>query len=318
MPTIYTLMLRIANTLLDRSKTELPKHKIAVYFDQGVSLSSAISFVMNCRRVIKNSDYSLCLVNGETLQSKMWEQETALLVFPGGRARPYYKSLGARLEPEAALAGERRKLMDIGVGNRRIKHFVTEGGSYLGLCAGAYYAAQETVFEKGKPLEVLDEGALGFFRGVAEGPAYDKSLFSYHSKKGARLASISWLVHQDNPGRKTGYVYYNGGCFFKTPGNYKGVKVLSRYEDIEKKPAAIVLCQVGKGKAVLSGIHPEISYPFSPLHFFLKTKLLYLFFHNNEFQQKLLCEILNLLLNKIGNQEDFKSSFDRPGSKRLS
>ena len=38
---------------------------------------------------------------------------------------------------------------------------------------------------------------------------------------------------------------------------FDSVEVLGHYDDIPGKPAAIILCKVGKGKAVLSGVHFE-------------------------------------------------------------
>jgi hypothetical protein len=37
-------------------------------------------------------------------------------------------------------------------GVRRVRDFVEKGGGYLGLCAGAYFAASSIEFEKGSPL----------------------------------------------------------------------------------------------------------------------------------------------------------------------
>lgn len=48
---------------------------------------------------------------------------------------------------------------------------MSEGGSYLGLCAGAYYAASQVQFEPGSALQVVGDRELGFFRGIARGAA---------------------------------------------------------------------------------------------------------------------------------------------------
>jgi uncharacterized membrane protein len=37
-------------------------------------------------------------------------------------------------------------------GVRRVRDFVEKGGGYLGLCAGAYFAASSIEFEKGSSL----------------------------------------------------------------------------------------------------------------------------------------------------------------------
>jgi hypothetical protein len=50
--------------------------------------------------------------------------------------------------------------------------FVNSGGSYLGLCAGAYYACSSVQFEQGSRLQVLGDRELAFFPGIACGAAY--------------------------------------------------------------------------------------------------------------------------------------------------
>jgi glutamine amidotransferase-like uncharacterized protein len=50
------------------------------------------------------------------------------------------------------------------------------GGSYLGLCAGAYYGSSRVVFEPGTPLEVIGDRELAFFPGIARGAAYPGGL----------------------------------------------------------------------------------------------------------------------------------------------
>ena len=91
---------------------------------------------------------------------------------------------------------------------------------------------------------------LAFYPGCASGPAYGLGHFSYESKAGARPASIRW---------KGGVspVYFNGGCLFEEPELYPSVTVLARYDDLAETPAAVVKCAVGKGEALLCGVHPE-------------------------------------------------------------
>lgn len=55
-------------------------------------------------------------------------------------------------------------------------------------------------------------------------------------------------------------IYFNGGCAFIDAEMYRNTQVLARYRDLPDSPAAIVECSVGKGKAILSGVHPEYSY----------------------------------------------------------
>jgi glutamine amidotransferase-like uncharacterized protein len=158
-------------------------------------------------------------------------KEVSLFIMPGGRDRPYH----------AALKG---------AGNAQIRSFVENGGTYLGICAGAYYGCKKVEFDRDFPLEVCEERELAFFSGTAIGPAFGKGTFEYGSEKGARMAKIGTAGG-------TLEVYYNGGCFFE--GDFTHVEILARYLDLPNHPPAIIECSIGKGKAILSGVHLELS-----------------------------------------------------------
>ncbi len=159
-------------------------------------------------------------------------------MIPGGRARPHYQNLAAG-------------------GNQKIVEYVRSGGKYLGLCAGGYYGAAQTIFERGNDLEIYDTGPLNFYSGIAEGPAYGLGKFQYQDESGAQSALISFKTVE-----KIEYflqVYFNGGCFFHGHDTDANIEVLARYHDIQDQPVAIVECIVGAGKAILSGVHIEYS-----------------------------------------------------------
>lgn len=161
-----------------------------------------------------------------------WANDASLFVMPGGADVPYTKRLN-------------------GLGNDLIRKYVENGGVYLGVCAGAYYAAKKIVFSWGTENEVTGDRELSFFPGVIEGP----TLAPYYLKtfEGARAAYIEW-----NHDHKTAFhVFYNGGGHFITPLQYPGVRVLAIYKDLPNQPAAVIECIAGKGKAILSGVHFE-------------------------------------------------------------
>eukprot|EP00474_Spongospora_subterranea_P010686 CRZ11144.1 hypothetical protein [Spongospora subterranea] len=62
-------------------------------------------------------------------------------------------------------------------------------------------------------------------------------------------------------------LYYNGGAYFQLSSNDESTRILARYEQ-QSDRAAIVLVKVGKGKALLSGVHfefdPESAFPDEP------------------------------------------------------
>lgn len=216
--------------------------KILVYSDAGVSSLSCSRTIDSLTKERGTHSFSISEVSASTLIHENWEKETALLVIPGGRDLPYH----------TALKGQ---------GNAKIARFVSKGGRYFGLCAGAYYASAVIEFARDGPHQIVEGRELAFFPGKAIGPAYGSELFCYNSERGARPAWIEWGE------LGSGHFYYNGGCYFEMPDNYPNVKVIGRYADISGRPAAALLCKVGKGKALLSGIHPEYSLPSLAIRF---------------------------------------------------
>jgi len=151
-----------------------------------------------------------------------------------------------------------------GEGNRRIADYVRRGGAYLGLCAGGYYGSARCEFEVGnKPLEVIGSRELAFFPGTCRGGAFKG--FEYQSERGARAAVLkvaTGAFKDEVPQRFASY--YNGGGVFVDAASIKNrkVEVLASYdEEIDVDggdgKAAVVLCHVGDGKALLTGPHPE-------------------------------------------------------------
>ena len=76
--------------------------------------------------------------------------------------------------------------------------------------------------------------------------------FQYDSEDGARVLPVYSV-----PEKTVFYCYYNGGCFFDAadiPKNSFEHEVLATYDN---GLPAIITCHVGKGVALLSGVHFE-------------------------------------------------------------
>lgn len=208
---------------------------ILIYKDHGVSAKSHEETLNMCCRLNAQSNYRkyhIKTVTAQVLNQEKWEKKNTILIIPGGRANPYYEALQ-------------------GSGHQKIKDFVALGGTYLGICAGAYYGASHIIFEKGNPeYEIITSNCLSLYTGTAEGPAYDLGLFRYHSEEGARVASIETNLHIFP-------AYFNGGCWFHSHQQDSNTNIIARYADIKEKPAAVVICHYGKGVVCLSGVHFE-------------------------------------------------------------
>lgn len=206
---------------------------ILIYADNGTDPICVQQTMQSLQIALPN--ISIQPVNAVYLNNTQWPAVIDLIVFPGGRSLPYYQSLA-------------------GGGNQKIIEFVQAGGNYLGICAGAYYACAQTEFEKNFPLEVCCTGILNFFPGIARGSAYGNGKFQYENYQGAQLTKII-----DKKNRQYDF-YFNGGAQFVEAEKYSDVNIIACYADLPEQPAAIIQCQVGKGRAILSGVHLEYAY----------------------------------------------------------
>lgn len=104
---------------------------------------------------------------------------------------------------------------------------------------------------------------MGFFPGTCRGGAFKG--FEYRSEKGARTVRLSVAKDAFKEDLADEVVsYYNGGGIFVDAASVKErkIEVLASYtEDTDVDggdgKAAVVLCTVGSGKAILTGPHPE-------------------------------------------------------------
>lgn len=158
-----------------------------IYADVGVSMSSLRETLITFRQLFPSS--SIKLISHKLVKTGGWENTTSLFIIPGGRDIPYNRYLK-------------------GEGTSLIKQFVKNGGKFVGICAGAYFAAAEVMFQKGTKLEVHEKRELQFFPGPAIGTLFPSRPFSYGLETGAH-APLIHIQEEVLP------LYYNGGVIFQ-------------------------------------------------------------------------------------------------------
>lgn len=198
---------------------------IVIYQDEGVG-----EFGLKCLEHFFRDD-DVWLATAEAVIDGRVLGMADIFVMPGGADLPYCKKLN-------------------GAGNDNLRAYVEDGGTYLGICAGAYYACRAIEFHKGRDDEICGPRELSFTDAIAYGslpqlaPYYDLTL------KSAGIASIRFT-----DGTQT-QAFYHGGPAFRA-GN-DNTEILATYAAAEEKPA-IVRNTVGTGTVILSGVHFEIS-----------------------------------------------------------
>ncbi len=209
------------------------RNVVYIYAGPGASKKSLTQIAYTIEPLLPS--YTIRHMTPQELINHAWEEETALFILPGGADMPYAKALN-------------------GVGNQKLRSYVENGGAFLGFCAGSYYSGNQIDFSKGTSIEVQGERELAFFPGIVRGPLL--APYDYVTRSGARAAKIIWEREERFIKGAVFTLYCNGGGYFVDATKAPNTTVLATY-DFEEKPAAIVECQVGKGKAILSGIHFE-------------------------------------------------------------
>ncbi|ADD09145.1 BPL-N domain-containing protein [Candidatus Aciduliprofundum boonei] len=152
-----------------------------------------------------------------------------IIAFPGGRA-------------DHMIMGLSRQQIDT------LREYVSQGGSYMGICAGAYFASNYTVWNG---IKYGDNAGyiLDLYSGDAVGPIKEIGNYDLNSTYNPQYpTNITWYNGE------IFNVTYWGGPYF-TPTN--NVKVLAIYDKIHK-PAAIKF-MYHSGRVILFGFHPEIN-----------------------------------------------------------
>lgn len=199
------------------------RNKIAIFEDVNTSsfaLQHSLSKSFPKARIIK--------MNGKNLQL---DDRFFLFVLPGivGEQSHYYSSVGEK-------------------GNKQIRSFVENGGIFLGLCAGAYYACTKTLYHSFSGAQKVKEPGLDFFNAIAFG-----------SLQQERIAEVSFkTINAEKV--QTGICYDNGPAMAPFDTETDHIEVIARYKNIAHEPIAIASKTIKNGRAIFSGVLPEITF----------------------------------------------------------
>lgn len=167
----------------------------------------------------------------DILLGKLEDEGVRLLIMPGGESWEYLKELGDE-------------------GAERIRHFVSTGGGYMGICAGAFYG---TALREGG----VKTGPYGI--GLLNGTAYDgtdlhtdpfiEGMMDFDTRPDPLMKDFQKTFR---------IVLFGGPSFHYTPdeAKQKQIGVMMEFQKLHE-PAMITL-HYGAGRVFLSGPHLEV------------------------------------------------------------
>lgn len=180
-------------------------------------------------------DHTVHLVNFEDVIQGTIFDHADIFVIPGGADTPYVEKL-------------------TGQGNKHIRVFVENGGTYVGICAGAYYGCRSLAWHINRKDEISGPRELAFSGATAYGSLPDIAPYYDATWETARITP---LICDQN--ETTIHALYHGGPAFDFPPSSTDTIVHARYKNILGFPPAIIEEHVKKGRAILVGVHLEIT-----------------------------------------------------------
>lgn len=168
------------------------------------------------------------LTAADILSGKLDNRQFSILIMPGGKSWKYLKELGSE-------------------GAKKIKNFVAQGGGYLGICAGAYYA----VSNRQGPSPIAENYGVGLLQGTA----IDGTALKIKPFHGGMMSVNSFIP--DFVG--TYQILMLGGpafSFSPQEQQQKNIKILGVINPINYP--TMILFNYAKGKVFLMGPHGEI------------------------------------------------------------
>ena len=205
--------------------TDLIGVNIALYYGDASSSTSsrtALQFMFQWMNATVDLLYASDIKDGDLADYDM-------VVIPGGWAGTYNEDLA-------------------GSGITEIREFVGDGGSFFGVCAGAYFGCNLVSWEGG----TLDY-PLGLFGGWGVGPIDEIASWPNYAMGEIVLNHSSAIIDLSGEPANHSVMYY-GGPWFDTTGQ-EDIHTLATFA-ANDKPAMIAF-EYEDGRVFLSGPHPE-------------------------------------------------------------
>ena len=211
--------------IMNYTTPSLEKADIAIYAGRGTWDES----VRAIRNMFQWMNYTVETVSAQQINHNGLGAFRALCI-PGGSMYDYAQDISAR-------------------GKENIRNFVHNGGGYIGICGGAYFASEE-VYWRGSQLPMTP---LGLFHGTAAGPINEIVAYPNYTMAKVNVMNQAHPMIKSERDSESMLYYWGPALISNTNAN---TIILGNY-DISHQTAMLVL-EYGHGKVFLIGTHPEI------------------------------------------------------------
>ena len=198
---------------------------VALYSDQGCWDES----VQAAEKMFEWMGLTVARVNADYINSKGLDN-FSMLCIPGGDMYQYARDLSSS-------------------GKNKIINFISNGGGYIGICGGAYFAA-EKVYWQGAQLAMI---SLALYSGSAYGPNNEIVPYKDYGMSRVNIVNFTHPITQSESSFAW-MLYYWGPVLI--PDNSADVTILARYDN-GNQPAMLAF-EYDLGRVFLIGTHPEI------------------------------------------------------------
>ncbi len=198
---------------------------VALYSDRGCWDKSIVA----AREMFQWMGYSVVSVDADYLNDAGLDS-FRLLCVPGGDMYQYSQDISAK-------------------GKENIRDFLRNGGGYVGICGGSYFAS-ERVYWQGNQLAMTP---LGLFEGTARGPMDTIVPYPDYAMCKVNICDTSHVITQSEPD-SAWMLYYWGPVLLPDPG--ANVAILAKYDGVNQP--MMLAFDYGEGRVFLIGVHPEI------------------------------------------------------------
>lgn len=162
----------------------------------------------------------------------------SVLIMPGGKPDLYEKNLGQE-------------------GLNIINNYVSRGGGYIGICGGAYLAAQTNIWRgwAGEPRTFFSySGMLNIFEGTADGPIEDFAPTYKDFHCGIQIINKEHPIANDLPDTIY-YLYDHGPMLIKKEDDPNTIDL---GKSLKGDKVLIITTQYKSGRIFLTSGHPEV------------------------------------------------------------